>query len=49
MCIRAAPRSRKRCGKACCEVFELCDLVCGSLSERLQQQIQVIRALTPQR
>jgi DNA-binding transcriptional ArsR family regulator len=30
-------------------VFELCDLVCGSLSERLQQQVQVIRALTPPR
>jgi DNA-binding transcriptional ArsR family regulator len=28
-------------------VFELCDLVCGSLSERLQQQADVIRALTP--
>lgn len=30
-------------------VFELCDLVCGSLSERLQQQAHVIRALTPPR
>jgi DNA-binding transcriptional ArsR family regulator len=28
-------------------VFELCDLVCGSLSERLQQQADVIRAPTP--
>jgi DNA-binding transcriptional ArsR family regulator len=30
-------------------VFELCDLVCGSLSDRLQQQTKVLRGLKPRR